>query len=127
MVLFLSFKEHIYVKKRLSLLHCPALLTILQFFNFPTFFYNLSFTTVMVTFKEEIFTTCFFDHPRVIITVVLIYGPLAQLARAPALQAGCHQFESGTVHHLNSTYSGSIKSRSKYFHCKSTTPKYKEF
>ena len=54
----------------------------------------------MVAFKEEIFTACFFGPPQVIITVALIYGPLAQLARAPALQAGCHQFESGTVHHF---------------------------
>lgn len=54
----------------------------------------------MVAFKEEILTSCFFRRPRVTIAVVLIYGPLAQLARAPALQAGCHQFESGTVHHL---------------------------
>jgi hypothetical protein len=29
----------------------------------------------------------------------LIYGALAQLARAPALQAGGHRFESDMLHH----------------------------
>ena len=30
----------------------------------------------------------------------LMYGGIAQLARAPALQAGGHRFESGYLHHV---------------------------
>lgn len=29
-----------------------------------------------------------------------LYGALAQLIRAPALQAGGHEFESHTLHHI---------------------------
>ena len=35
----------------------------------------------------------------------LPYGSLAQLVRAPALQAGGHRFESCSFHHLNTTES----------------------
>ena len=31
----------------------------------------------------------------------LLFGVLAQLARAPALHAGGHQFESDTLHQIN--------------------------
>lgn len=37
--------------------------------------------------------------PR-ILNNFLVYGPLAQLVRVPALQAGGREFESRTVHHI---------------------------
>ena len=35
-----------------------------------------------------------------IYVLTYMFGRLAQLARAPALQAGGHRFESYSVHHL---------------------------
>ena len=40
----------------------------------------------------------------------MIYGRLAQLVRAPALQAGGHRFESYIAHHLLFCRNGAIGS-----------------
>ena len=51
----------------------------------------------MVVFKEKVLLKKSF--PEASCTSALSYGGLAQLARAPALQAGGQRFESVILHH----------------------------
>ena len=41
----------------------------------------------------------FVDDPLLLVLLALFYGGLAQLARAPALQAGGQRFESVILHY----------------------------